>query len=88
MLSILKVLVDAQFALHLLQAEALGFWIDEEHDKELQHHHGGEEIKGNGGMVQRDHGKNAGEDGIDIQLAEVPRLCPLARTRVGKTSAR
>ena len=61
---LLKGLVDAHLALHLFQAEALGLWINEEHDEELQHHHGGEKVKGNGGMMESDHRKDAGKDGI------------------------
>src|SRR5664279_1876499 len=39
---------DSEPLLHRLQRVFLGLWINEEHDEELQNHHGSEECKRNG----------------------------------------
>ena len=79
-------LLDPQFVLHLFQRVALGLRIDKEHDEELQNHHRREEDE----RVPAEYFASIGNVpemmAFMIQCEELPRLWPLARTRVGKTS--
>ena len=50
--------------LHLLEAQALGLWIDEEHNEKLQRHHAGEKVERKRCMMHCDHWENACNDRI------------------------
>ena len=73
--------------LELLEGDAFRFRVEEEDDEELQDHHGGEEAEGaclRSWLATK--GKTTEMMAFMIQCELEPRLWPLERTWVGKTS--
>src|ERR1039458_9991732 len=79
---------DPHLLLHLLQGDSLGFGISEQHHEELQHHHAAKNANGAAPDLAASEGNVPDIAAAITQCVKLPRLCPLARTRLGNTSLR
>lgn len=76
----------AELGLELFEGDALGFGIDQQDDRELEDHDGGEEDNGAPADLLAIKGETAEMSAFMIHWEPEPSDWPLERTRVGKTS--